>query len=271
MVRRIAFINEKGGSGKTTLVANLAAHLALKRSRRVLAIDLDPQGQLARCLGVEPVRRGPSAVELLVDSMLGGPSLDAGCSDTLPCVPTRIAGLDLVPGTKALGLSSTFEGPGDPTQRLARRLDASQELARYDFVLFDAPPSFGPLTLSVLRAADEVVVPVPLTWLALDGCSQLLRTMETVRSRYDHPGLTLTMVVPNFHRRTRMARELLDTLKARFAKELAHTVLGTHVRIDEAQSHGLSLLEYAPHDRATAAFGSLAEELELRRPVAGEL
>lgn len=266
MPRRIAFINEKGGSGKTTLVANMAAHLALRRGRRVLAIDLDPQGQLARALGVEVPRGAPNAVELVVDAVLGDAALDpAHPRGTVRRIATRIPGLDLVPGNKALGLQASFEGE-DPTGQLGRALDDALDLAGYDFVFFDAPPSFGPLTLSVLRAAREVVVPVPLTWLALDGCAQLLRTLETVRTRYRHPGLRLSMVVATFHRRTRMASELLEMLKARFPKELAHTILGTCVRIDEAQSHGLSLAEFAPSDRATRAFAALAEELEARAP-----
>jgi chromosome partitioning protein len=105
---------------------------------------------------------------------------------------------------------------------------------------------------------------VPLTFLALDGCAELLRTVELVRERYGHPGLRVTMVIPNFHRRTRMAAEVLERLKQRFRKEIAHTVLGFHVKLDEAQSHGLSIFEYAPQSGAAAAIAALAEELELR-------
>jgi chromosome partitioning protein len=110
---------------------------------------------------------------------------------------------------------------------------------------------------------------VPLTWLGLDGCAALLRTIETVRTRYGNPGLRISMVIPTFYRRTRLAHELLERLKARFPKELAHTVLGYHVKIDEAQARGLSVVEYAPGDRASKAFAALAEELELRAPEAG--
>ena len=135
-------------------------------------------------------------------------------------------------------------------------------------MLFDAPPSFGPLTLNVLRAADEVVVPVPLTYLALDGCAELMRTITTVRERYAHPKLRVTMVVPTFYRRTKLAHDILEQLKARFPKEIAHVVIGYHVRIDEAQSKGLSVFEYAPSDRGARALAELAEELELRAPAA---
>ncbi|MFQ5417713.1 MAG: ParA family protein, partial [Myxococcota bacterium] len=145
-------------------------------------------------------------------------------------------------------------------------LDSTDEADHYDFVLFDAPPSFGALTLNVLRAATEIVLPVPLTYLALDGCAELVRTVETVRTRYAHPGLRISMVVPTFYRRTRLAQEILERLKERFPKEIAQTVVGYHVKIDEAQSRGLSIFEYAPSDRGARAMAQLAEELELRGP-----
>jgi len=270
--RRIAFINEKGGSAKTTLVANLAVHLALHRGRRVLALDMDPQGQLARALGTELGPGGPSAVELLLDEMLDDATLDRSspARGVLPRVATRIRGLDLVGANKALGLAGALDPAGDEsTARLSRALDTLFEGNDYDLLLIDAPPSFGPLTLNVLRAVHEVVIPVPLTFLGLDGCAALLRTIETVRTRYGNPRLRISMVIPTFYRRTRLAHELLERLKARFPKELAHTVLGYHVKIDEAQSRGLSVVEYAPADRASKAFAALAEELELRAPDTG--
>lgn len=285
--RRIAFINEKGGSAKTTLVANIAAYLALRRGRRVLAIDLDPQGQLGKVLGVDVGRSRRSSIELLVDTLLDGPTRAAGAAapsaapppvsdaapaggeasgaTALPITRTRIPNLDLVVANKALGLFPMWEGAGpDPTGRLDRALRRARETRRYDFVLFDAPPSFGPLTLNVLRAAEELVVPVPLTFLALDGCAELERSVRSVRLRHAHTKLRIAMVVPTFYRRTRLAHEVLERLKTHFPKEIAHTVVGFHVKIDEAQSRGLSIFEYAPDDRGARAMAALAEELELR-------
>jgi chromosome partitioning protein len=291
--RRIAFINEKGGSGKTTLVANIAAHLALERGRNVLAIDMDPQGQLGKVLGLEVRKPRASAIELLLDSVLGDSSrpeaLDPAAASELPVSHTRIPGLDVVVSNKSLALFPSWGGPvgheardqarnqgsnqaQDPTQtgnlapelRLAANLDAAPELDAYDFVLFDAPPSFGPLTVSVLLASEEVVVPVPLTYLAMDGFAELLQTISMVQSRYDHRKLRVSMVVPTFYRRTRLAHEILEKLTKRFPKEIAQTVVGYHVKIDEAQSHGLSIFEYAPKDRGARAMAALAEELEAR-------
>jgi chromosome partitioning protein len=270
--RRVAFINEKGGSAKTTLVANLGAYLALRRGRRVLAIDMDPQGQLAKVFGVDHRAPSRTAIDLLLDAAFGEEVAGRRApAAVLPVVKTRIHGLDLIVANKSLGLFPAWQerDDPDPTARLGATLDAAPELARYDFVLFDAPPSFGPLTLNVLRAADEVVVPVPLTYLALDGCAELMRTLTTVRERYAHPGLRITMVVPTFYRRTKLAHDILEQLKLRFPKEIAHGVIGYHVRIDEAQSKGLSVFEYAPADRGARALAELAEELELRAPAAG--
>jgi len=276
LARRVAVINEKGGSTKTTLVSTIGSYLALHRGRRVLAIDMDPQGQLGKVLGVETRARGRSAIDLLLDSVLGdassleysrGDVADPGMrpDSTLPISTTRIPQLDVITANKSLGLFPILEdGEVDPTSRLSRTLDSAPELEDYDFILFDAPPSFGPLTLNVLRAATEVVIPVPLTYLALDGCAEIVRTIATVRSRYNHPDLHIAMIVPTLYRRTRLADEILERLKQRFPKEISHTVVGYHVKIDEAQSRGLSIFEYAPKDRAASVMAELAEELELR-------
>jgi chromosome partitioning protein len=276
LARRVAIINEKGGSTKTTLVSTIGSYLALHRGRRVLAIDMDPQGQLGKVLGVETRARRRSAIDLLLDSVLSdASSLDHSYENaadpasppasTLPISTTRIPQLDVITANKSLGLLPILEADdADPTGRLSRALDSAPELETYDFILFDAPPSFGALTLNVLRAATEIVIPVPLTYLALDGCSELVRTIATVRDRYDHPDLHIAMIVPTLYRRTKLANEILDRLKQRFPKEIAHTVVGYHVKIDEAQSRGLSIFEYAPKDRSASVMAVLAEELELR-------
>ncbi len=269
--RRIAFINEKGGSGKTTLLANLAAHLATSRGRRTLAIDMDPQGQLGKVLGLEIRDPKRSSIELLVDSLLGdeasaNPASSRARRRSLPIVASRVPNLDVIVANKALALFPGWTGQADAeiAGQLRGALAESADEEAYDYILFDAPPSFGPLTLNILSASDEVVVPVPLTYLALDGCASLLQTIEMVRTRYENPSLKISMVIPTFYRRTRLAGEILDALKERFPKEIAHTVVGFHVKVDEAQSRGLSIFEYAPRDKGAAAMAALAEELDTR-------
>ena len=276
--RRIAFINEKGGSGKTTLVANIATYLAMRRGRRTLAIDMDPQGQLGKVLGLDVRSSRRSSIELLVESLLGENTPGHEDSPTgegspveprpaaLPTVATRIPTLDVIVSNKALALFPAWTGGGgaNTTQRLSQALRRAPNLDIYDFVLVDAPPSFGPLTLNILCACDEIVVPVPLTFLALDGCAELMRTVAIVRERYGNPGLSVTMVIPTFYRRTKLAGEILENLKQRFPKEIAQTVVGYHVKIDEAQSRGLSIFEYAPSGSGARAMAALAEELDAR-------
>ncbi len=255
----------------------MGAYLALRRGRRVLAIDMDPQGQLGKVFAVEVHRQRRSAIDLLLDSLLEDPLETPPGSNpapesagALPVVPTRIRGLDLIVANKALAVFPAWNGAdadADPTGRLQRTLNGAPELADYDFVFMDAPPSFGPLTLNVLRAAEEVVIPVPLTYLALDGCAELERTLASVRSRYHNPGLRISLVVPTFYRRTRLAHEMLERLSSRFPKTLAQTVVGFHVKIDEAQSKGRSIFEHAPRSRGAQAMAALAEELELRNPL----
>ncbi len=291
--RRIAFINEKGGSGKTTLAANVAFHLAQHHDLRVLAVDMDPQGQLGKVLGVDPRRARHSAIELLVDSLLHGPGEANGggpgpspsrseqsprrVETKLPIVHTRVPNLDVVVSNKALALFPAWSesdpsrsgGTDDATvHRLRRALESAPRLADYDLVLMDAPPSFGALTLNVLCACDELVVPVPLTYLALDGCAALLETIELVRTRYAHAGLRITQVVPTFHRRTRLAAEVLDVLRTRFPGEISKSVVGYHVKIDEAQSRGRSIFEYAPRDKGARVMEQIADELLARAPAA---
>ncbi len=278
--RRIAFINEKGGSGKTTLAANVACHLADHHGLRVLAVDMDPQGQLGKVLGVDVRRARHSAIELLVDSMLHGPDAPSPAArpeSKLPIVHTRIPNLDVVVSNKALALFPAWSesdrqlsggADAETVMRLRRALDTSPRLDDYDLVLMDAPPSFGALTLNVLCACTELVVPVPLTYLALDGCAALLDTIDLVRKRYDHTKLRVTMVVPTFHRRTRLAGEVLDALRQRFPGELSKSVVGYHVKIDEAQSRGRSIFEYAPRDKGARVMEQIADELLARAPIA---
>ena len=274
MPRRIAFINEKGGSGKTTLVANLAYFLAQEEGLRTLAIDMDPQGQLGKVLGLGNSAPRRTSVDLLLDSVLRGEDASAALdepTDRLPVIKTRVPNLDVIVSNKSLALFPAWAGNDraeDPSGHLHERLQGAPELQHYDMVLFDAPPSFGPLTLNVLRACNDVVIPVPLTYLALDGCAELVKTLELVRRRYDHPELAIRMVVPTFYRRTRMAEEILQALRDRFPAEISKTVVGFTVKIDEAQSRGLTLFETAPRHPGTRTLSALGSELleRLRRP-----
>jgi chromosome partitioning protein len=251
--RRVAFINEKGGSCKTTLCVHTAAWLAAERSRRVLLVDMDTQGHAGKSLGVDVRGLHPTVHEWL----LGEVPFEAAVR------PTAVAGLDLLPANKALaGLPVALAAAPDRAERLAARLAALPE-GRYDAVLIDSPPSRSLVTENVLCAADAVVVPVVLTYLALDGCAEMvesLRELEAARGRAP----ALALVVPALYRKTQLADEILATLAARFPAELARTSLGWAVKVDEAQSHGRTVFEHAPRSPGAQALARIAAEIEAR-------
>jgi chromosome partitioning protein len=211
-------------------------------------------------LGVEVGAQRRSAIDLLLDAVLG-----EGARPALPIVPVRPPDLDMIPSNKSLALFPE-EAQGPTGQEYLFLRDSLAQVRDYDFVLFDAPPSFGTITLNILLAATEVVIPVPLTFLSLDGAAEITRTIEMVRTRFQHPGLRITMVIPTLARRTRMAAEIREKLREHFPKQLAETALGYSVLVDEAQSHARTIFEYAPRSAAARWFAALAEELIERAP-----
>jgi len=254
-MRRVAFINEKGGTCKTTLCVNMAAWLARSRGKRVLVCDLDTQGHAGKSLGVDVRGLSPTIREWL----------DGRVSFEAVVRPTPVAGLDLVPANKELA-QFPVAAAADPDRagRLAARL-REVPAGSYDLVFLDAPPSLSLITENVLRAATELVVPVALTYLALDGAAEILESLARLREeRGEAPAITL--VVPALYRKTQLADEILEILRRRFPREVAATVLGWAVKIDEAQSHGRTIFEYAPASSAAHMLAALADELLSRDP-----
>lgn len=252
-MRRIAFINEKGGTCKTTLCVNVAARLAA-RGRRVLVADLDTQGHAAKSLGVDPRGLSPTVHEWL----LGTAPFSAVVRRT------AVPGLELLPANKDLAGYPVAAGAaglaGDGALR--RRLDELPPAA-YDAVLVDSPPSRSLVTDSILAAATEIVIPVALTYLALDGCAEILESLERLRAeRGAAPALTL--VVATLYRKTRLADEILAKLRARLGDAVSPTVLGWSVKVDEAQSHGRTVFEWAPRSAGARALAAIADEIDAR-------
>jgi len=258
-MRRIAFVNEKGGTCKTTLCVNIGAWLARERGMRVLVADLDTQGHAGKSLGLDVRGLAPTIRDLLLDPALAVAAVAR---------PTAVPGLEVLPANKELA-AFPVEVAAHPDragklQALVGRIPAG----RYQLVLFDAPPSLSLVTENVLRASGELVIPVALTYLALDGCAEILQSLEGMRaSRGEAP--RLAMVVPTLQRKTQLADEILAKLRERFPRELARTVLGWSVKIDEAQSHGRTIFEYAPRSTGARALAALAEELLERAPPEG--
>jgi chromosome partitioning protein len=255
-MRRIAFVNEKGGTCKTTLCVNTAAWLALRRGLRVLVADLDTQGHAGKALGLDVRRLAPTVRDVLLDGSL---PLSAAVR------PTAVPGLDVLPANKELAtFPLDIAAAPDRADRLRERLEAIPADA-WDAVLIDAPPSVSIVTENVLRAATEVVVPVALTYLALDGCAEILESLERLRRDVGRAPV-LTAVVPVLYRKTQLAEEILAKLRERFPDQLLRTVLGLSVKIDESQSHGLTIFEYAPRSGGAEALAAIAQEIWEREP-----
>jgi chromosome partitioning protein len=249
-VRRIAFINEKGGTCKTTLCVNLGAWLASRRGLRVLVADLDTQGHAGKSLGVDVRGLQPTIKDLL----LGTAPLEAVLR------PTPVPRLELLPANKELAsFPVDVAAHADRTEKLRELVDALPA-GRWDMVLFDAPPSVSLVTENVLRASREIVLPVALTYLALDGCAEIMDSLARLRAeRGDAPDATL--IVPALYRKTQLADAILAKLRERFPEAVARTVLGWSVKVDEAQSHGLTIFVYAPRSSGARALAALADEL----------
>ncbi|MCL4352546.1 MAG: AAA family ATPase [Firmicutes bacterium] len=249
MGKVIAVANQKGGVGKTTTVINLAAYLA-DAGRRVLAVDVDPQGNTTTGLGIDK-----SSIEAsMYDVLLG----DGDIMDAL--VPTEVVGLHLVPATMDLAGAEVELAQMEPRETLVRdRLSVIRE--RYDFVFIDCPPSLGLLTINALTAADAVMIPIQCEFFALEGLSQLLATIELVKKRLN-PKLQLEgVVLTMFDGRTNLASQVAEEVRAHFRSKVYRSVIPRTVRLSEAPSHGLPIMRYDPKSKGADGYRLLAEEV----------
>lgn len=250
MVRRLAFINEKGGSCKTTLAVNTAAYLAGELGERVLLVDVDPQGQAGKCLGLD-VQEGVTLVDLMADP--------ARASKDGVVRATSVENLEAIVANKLLAdIPGKLANAADGELRLRKVIDALAP--KYDYVIIDSPPSLGVLSTSVMLASQELVIPVPLTFLAMDGCAEILDTVDNLNARTGH-NVSVVLMVPTLYRPTKLADEILAKLRSHFGGRVAQTVIGYSVKVDEAQSHGQTIWEYAPRSPGAYAMEGFVKEL----------
>lgn len=240
-VRRIALANQKGGVGKTTTAINLAAYLA-RLGKRVLLVDLDPQGNATSGLGVR-AERG-------VYHLLQGEPLEG--------LVHPVDGFHLLPATPDL-VGATVELAGAPTALREALRDEG-----YDLVLLDAPPSLSPLTLNALAAAEGVVVPVQAEYYALEGVAGLLATLEEVRAGLNPRLRLLGILVTMYDGRTLLAQQVEAQLRAHFGEKVFWTVIPRNVRLAEAPSFGKTIAQHAPTSPGAHAYRRLAEEVMAR-------
>ena len=249
----IACANQKGGVGKTTTVVNLATYLALT-GRRVLVLDLDPQGNATSGLGVDRDSLAATAYDAMVDGRPLGELV----------VPTGVDRLDLVPS--AIGLAAVeIELATTPQRerRLARVLGGFA--SAYDHVLIDCPPSLGLLTVNALTAADGVLIPLQCEYYALEGLGQLLATIDLVRDNLN-PDLAVDgVVLTMFDARTRLSSDVADEVRRHLGGAVYRTQVPRSVRLSEAPSYGQAIATYSPESRGARAYRELADEFLARR------
>ena len=248
MGKIIATANQKGGVGKTTTAVNLAACVA-DMGRRVLLVDVDPQGNATSGLGVN-ARDGGSVYDVLVDGLPAAQAVRV----------TRFKNLSVLASTIDLSGAEIELVGVDGREKILRNALLRIE-GEYDYIFIDSPPSLGLLTLNALTAADSVLVPIQCEYYALEGVGQLMNTLQLVRKRLnpalDVEGVVLTML----DGRTNLGLQVVGEVKKYFKGKVFTTVVPRNVRLSEAPSHGLPIHLYDARCPGADAYGKLAREL----------
>ena len=252
--RVIAVTNQKGGVGKTTTALNLATALAIA-GRRVLIVDVDPQGNLTSGVGLRGQRGTDGSVYEAVTT-------DPRAGDVF-VVPTRVANLFLMPADRNLtGAEIELVMLPERERRLQRVLDPLRQ--GFDYILIDCPPSLGLLTLNALVAADAVLIPLHCEYFALEGLADLVATLRRVRAALnptlDIEGVLLTM----YDERTNLGQLVARDVREFFREKVFNTIIPRNVKLGEAPSHGIPGVIYDAKSRGAAAYAALAKEVLAR-------
>jgi len=247
--KAIAIFNQKGGVGKTTTNINLAACLALK-GKKVLILDIDPQGNTTSGIGIRKKGLEKTTYEVLIDEKMKVEEA---------ILPTIVKNLDIVPASVQLaGAEIELVKLEGREKRLKRALDSVRD--QYDYIFIDCPPSLGLLTINSLTAVDSVLIPIQCEFYALEGVSQLVSTIDLVRKSLN-PKLEIQGVILSmFDGRTNLSIQVVNEFKKYFKSKVYSTVIPRNIRLAEAPSFGLPITEYDPKSKGALAYLEFAEE-----------
>ena len=252
MVRIISVANQKGGVGKTTTTVNLGASLAYL-GKKVLLVDIDAQGNAISGVGI----RKPDVKEDIYDILVN----EVDIKETI--LPTSRENLFIVPATLQLaGAEIELTSMMARESRLKLALDEIKD--DYDYILIDCPPSLGHLTINAFTASDSILIPVQCEYYALEGLSQLLNTVRLVQKHFNPDlaieGVLLTM----FDARTNLGAEVVEEVRRYFQEKVYEAVIPRNVRLSEAPSHGLSIIDYDIRSKGAEVYQALAKEVLAR-------
>jgi len=251
MARIIAVANQKGGVGKTTTAVNLAACFA-DEGRRVLLVDLDPQGNASQGVGVDKNQYEHTLYDALVDHV---PIQDM-------IITTEHPNLSLVPSHRDLvGAEIELVGEADREFRLRNSLAPVQE--NYDYIILDCPPALGLLTLNGLVAATGVVIPLQCEYYALEGLSELLHTVILVRDKFN-AALSVKGVLLTMYQHTNLSRQVMEDVRTHLGNKVFETWIPRNVSLSEAPSYGMPIIYYDNKCAGARAYRALAQEVDAR-------
>lgn len=247
--RYISISNQKGGVGKTTTTVNLATSLAAV-GKKVLVVDLDPQGNASTGLGIDRANRTQGSYEILFDE----------CTVEEAAAATKVPNLYVIPSSIHLA-GAEIELIDTPNREYRLKTSLARSKVNFDYVIFDCPPSLNLLTLNALVASDGVLVPMQCEFYALEGLSHLVSTIERVKNAFN-PTLELQgIVLTMFDRRNRLSGQVADNVREHFGDKVYDTVIPRNVRISEAPSFGLPAIVYDMHCSGSRAYIHLAREM----------
>ncbi len=258
MGKIISLVNQKGGVGKTTTSINLSASLAVL-GKKTLLIDLDPQGNTTTGVGINKGEIEKSAYDVLIDECEISDAIVKTKYKNLFVLPATInlAGLDIELIEKSKQESNFVKG-----EQLKKHIEQVKD--KYDYIIIDCPPSLGIITTNALTASNSVIIPVQCEFFALEGITQLLRTImlaqKNLNPTLDIEGVLLTML----DSRTNLGFEVVDDIRKFFKEKVYNTIIPRLVRLTEAPSHGEPIIAYDPKSRGSEAYINLAKEVIAR-------